>query len=232
MCFSVRRCGGDLSTATDFSDGERETKHPSHPQDPDDWPQHQTLSKTRSPGPQVGDHMVRACLSWSYCWTSSWITALNSGSCRVEAALRHWFVTGLQQEGVVPSLIASVGDSSSSLLNVLFELNPQESSADQLLRVHSQPVEMIYDAVSASSAVGSHLYRLFSHCSILVPHVWTCSCRISSWRWTAWWSSSGQAEVWIWRSWRLPRSPNWRRSRRKQLQVSLGPVLSQCIRVY
>ncbi|XP_024911459.1 vacuolar protein sorting-associated protein 13C [Cynoglossus semilaevis] len=72
---------------------------------------------------------------------------------RVEAALRHWFVTGLQQEGVVPSLIASVGDSSSSLLNVLFELNPQESSADQLLRVHSQPVEMIYDALTVNSVV-------------------------------------------------------------------------------
>uniref|UniRef100_A0A3P8UT30 Chorein N-terminal domain-containing protein n=1 Tax=Cynoglossus semilaevis TaxID=244447 RepID=A0A3P8UT30_CYNSE len=69
------------------------------------------------------------------------------------AALRHWFVTGLQQEGVVPSLIASVGDSSSSLLNVLFELNPQESSADQLLRVHSQPVEMIYDALTVNSVV-------------------------------------------------------------------------------
>lgn len=56
-------------------------------------------------------------------------------------------MTGLQQHGEVPSLIASVGDSSSSLLSVVFELNPEESTGDQLLRVHSQPVEIIYDAV-------------------------------------------------------------------------------------
>lgn len=66
----------------------------------------------------------------------------------MEAALEHWYVTGLQQQGAVPSLIASVGDDSSSLLSVVFELNPEESTADQLLRVHSQPVEIIYDAVN------------------------------------------------------------------------------------
>ncbi|XP_070692075.1 intermembrane lipid transfer protein VPS13C [Pempheris klunzingeri] len=70
---------------------------------------------------------------------------------RVEAALQHWYVTGLQQQGTVPSLIASVGDSSSSLLSVVFELNPEESAADQLLRVHSQPVEIIYDALTVNS---------------------------------------------------------------------------------
>ncbi|XP_039984071.1 vacuolar protein sorting-associated protein 13C [Xiphias gladius] len=70
---------------------------------------------------------------------------------RVEVALEHWYVTGLQQQGVVPSLIASVGDSSSSLLSVVFELNPEENTADQLLRVHSQPVEIIYDALTVNS---------------------------------------------------------------------------------
>ncbi|XP_050931802.1 LOW QUALITY PROTEIN: intermembrane lipid transfer protein VPS13C [Lates calcarifer] len=70
---------------------------------------------------------------------------------RVEAALEHWYVTGLQQQGAVPSLIASVGDDSSSLLSVVFELNPEESTADQLLRVHSQPVEIIYDALTVNS---------------------------------------------------------------------------------
>ncbi|XP_068186348.1 intermembrane lipid transfer protein VPS13C isoform X2 [Antennarius striatus] len=70
---------------------------------------------------------------------------------RVEAALQHWFVTGLQQQGAVPSLIASVGEDSSSLLSVVFEINPQESAADQLLRVHSQPVEIIYDALTVNS---------------------------------------------------------------------------------
>ncbi|XP_043958536.1 vacuolar protein sorting-associated protein 13C isoform X2 [Gambusia affinis] len=72
---------------------------------------------------------------------------------RVEVALEHWYVTGLQQRGAVPSLIASVGDSSSSLLTVVFELNPEESSGDQLLKIHSQPVEIIYDAVTVNSMV-------------------------------------------------------------------------------
>ncbi|XP_026157018.1 vacuolar protein sorting-associated protein 13C isoform X2 [Mastacembelus armatus] len=70
---------------------------------------------------------------------------------RVEVALEHWYVTGLRQHGAVPSLIASVGDSASSLLSVVFELNPEESTADQLLRVHSQPVEIIYDALTVNS---------------------------------------------------------------------------------
>uniref|UniRef100_A0A8C3A5N3 Vacuolar protein sorting 13 homolog C n=1 Tax=Cyclopterus lumpus TaxID=8103 RepID=A0A8C3A5N3_CYCLU len=70
---------------------------------------------------------------------------------RVEAALQHWFVTGLQQQGEVPSLIASVGDSSSSLLDVVFEMNPEDGGADQLLRVHSQPVEIVYDALTVNS---------------------------------------------------------------------------------
>uniref|UniRef100_A0A3Q3VQC9 Chorein N-terminal domain-containing protein n=1 Tax=Mola mola TaxID=94237 RepID=A0A3Q3VQC9_MOLML len=70
---------------------------------------------------------------------------------RVEAALQHWYVTGLQQQGAVPSLIASVGDSSSSLLSIVFELNPAETFADQLLRVHSQPIEIIYDALTMNS---------------------------------------------------------------------------------
>ncbi|KAJ8247515.1 hypothetical protein GJAV_G00247280, partial [Gymnothorax javanicus] len=70
---------------------------------------------------------------------------------KVEAKLEHWYVTGLKQQGEVPSLIASVGDSKSSLLNFLFELNPEGSNADQLLRVESQPVEIIYDALTVNS---------------------------------------------------------------------------------
>ncbi|XP_058851035.1 intermembrane lipid transfer protein VPS13C-like isoform X2 [Acipenser ruthenus] len=65
---------------------------------------------------------------------------------KVEAKLEHWYVTGLQQRGAVPSLIASVGDATSSLLHIRFETNPEGSTADQLLVVQSQPVEIIYDA--------------------------------------------------------------------------------------
>ncbi|KAJ4923386.1 hypothetical protein JOQ06_000719, partial [Pogonophryne albipinna] len=65
---------------------------------------------------------------------------------RVEAGLQKWFVTGLQQGGVVPSLMSPVSDSSSSLLTVEFEVNPESSKADQLLRVRSQSVKILYDA--------------------------------------------------------------------------------------
>ncbi|MGH0117440.1 UNVERIFIED_CONTAM: hypothetical protein FKN15_034627 [Acipenser sinensis] len=65
---------------------------------------------------------------------------------KVEAKLEHWYVTGLQQRGAVPSLITSVGDATSSLLHIRFETNPEGSTADQLLVVQSQPVEIIYDA--------------------------------------------------------------------------------------
>lgn len=68
-------------------------------------------------------------------------------SFRVEATLQNWYVTGLQQQGTVPSLIASVGEDSSSLLRVEFELNPEDSSAYQMLKLDSQPVEIIYDTV-------------------------------------------------------------------------------------
>uniref|UniRef100_A0A5F8G8B9 Vacuolar protein sorting 13 homolog C n=1 Tax=Monodelphis domestica TaxID=13616 RepID=A0A5F8G8B9_MONDO len=65
---------------------------------------------------------------------------------QVEAKLEHWYVTGLMQENMVPSLVASMGDSSSSLLKIEFETNPENSNADQTLVVQSQPVEIIYDA--------------------------------------------------------------------------------------
>ncbi|KAK5873459.1 hypothetical protein PBY51_018496 [Eleginops maclovinus] len=72
---------------------------------------------------------------------------------RVEAGLQHWFVTGLQQGGAVPSLMSSVSDSSSSLLTLEFEVNPDTSNADQLLRVRSQSVQILYDALTVNSMV-------------------------------------------------------------------------------
>lgn len=69
--------------------------------------------------------------------------------CRVEAKLEHWYITGLRQQDTVPSLVASIGDTASSLLKIEFETNPENSLADQTLTVQSQPVEVIYDAVGA-----------------------------------------------------------------------------------
>nr|XP_033776023.1 vacuolar protein sorting-associated protein 13C isoform X2 [Geotrypetes seraphini] len=65
---------------------------------------------------------------------------------KIEAKLAHWYVTGLRQQDIVPSLVASIGGTESSLLSIQFETNPEDSTVDQLLVLQSQAVEIIYDA--------------------------------------------------------------------------------------
>uniref|UniRef100_A0A2K6JWW5 Vacuolar protein sorting 13 homolog C n=1 Tax=Rhinopithecus bieti TaxID=61621 RepID=A0A2K6JWW5_RHIBE len=72
---------------------------------------------------------------------------------KVEAKLEHWYITGLRQQDIVPSLVASIGDTTSSLLKIKFETNPEDSPADQTLIVQSQPVEVIYDAKTINAVV-------------------------------------------------------------------------------
>nr|XP_051678303.1 intermembrane lipid transfer protein VPS13C isoform X2 [Oryctolagus cuniculus] len=72
---------------------------------------------------------------------------------RVEAKLEHWYITGLRQQNIIPSLVASIGDTASSLLKIEFETNPENSPADQTLIVQSQPVEVIYDAKTINAVV-------------------------------------------------------------------------------
>ncbi|RMB94467.1 hypothetical protein DUI87_29278 [Hirundo rustica rustica] len=72
---------------------------------------------------------------------------------RVEAKLENWYVTGLRQENIVPSLVASIGDSKSSLLKIEFDVNPEDSTADQSLTIESQPVEIKYDARTINAMV-------------------------------------------------------------------------------
>ncbi|ELW71324.1 Vacuolar protein sorting-associated protein 13C [Tupaia chinensis] len=72
---------------------------------------------------------------------------------KVEAKLEHWYVTGLRQQNIVPSLVASIGDTASSLLKIEFETNPENSPADQTLIIQSQPVEVIYDAKTINAVV-------------------------------------------------------------------------------
>uniref|UniRef100_A0A8C9AEJ4 Vacuolar protein sorting 13 homolog C n=1 Tax=Prolemur simus TaxID=1328070 RepID=A0A8C9AEJ4_PROSS len=72
---------------------------------------------------------------------------------KVEAKLEHWYITGLRQQDTVPSLVASIGDTASSLLKIEFETNPENSPADQTLIFESQPVEVIYDAKTINAVV-------------------------------------------------------------------------------
>ncbi|NXU49115.1 VP13C protein, partial [Turnix velox] len=72
---------------------------------------------------------------------------------KVEAKLENWYVTGLRQQKIVPSLVASIGDSKSSLLQIEFNINPEDSPADQSLTIESQPVEIKYDAKTINAMV-------------------------------------------------------------------------------
>uniref|UniRef100_A0A8C6IYR7 Chorein N-terminal domain-containing protein n=1 Tax=Melopsittacus undulatus TaxID=13146 RepID=A0A8C6IYR7_MELUD len=72
---------------------------------------------------------------------------------KVEAKLENWYVTGLRQENIVPSLVASIGDSKSSLLKIEFDVNPEDSTADQRLTIESQAVEIKYDAKTINAMV-------------------------------------------------------------------------------
>uniref|UniRef100_A0A8C3KV56 Vacuolar protein sorting 13 homolog C n=1 Tax=Chrysolophus pictus TaxID=9089 RepID=A0A8C3KV56_CHRPC len=72
---------------------------------------------------------------------------------KVEAKLENWYVTGLRQENVIPSLVASLGDSKSSLLKIEFNTNPEDNTADQSLSIESQPVEIKYDARTVNAMV-------------------------------------------------------------------------------
>uniref|UniRef100_A0A8D2LP35 Vacuolar protein sorting 13 homolog C n=1 Tax=Varanus komodoensis TaxID=61221 RepID=A0A8D2LP35_VARKO len=72
---------------------------------------------------------------------------------KIEAKLEHWYVTGLKQQNVVPSLVASIGDADSSLLTIEYETHPEDSAADQSCLVQSQPVEIIYDARTINALV-------------------------------------------------------------------------------
>ncbi|XP_075387538.1 intermembrane lipid transfer protein VPS13C isoform X2 [Tenrec ecaudatus] len=72
---------------------------------------------------------------------------------KVEAKLELWYITGLKQQNTVPSLVTSIGDAASSLLQIQFETNPEHSPADQTLVVQSQPVEVTYDAKTINAVV-------------------------------------------------------------------------------
>ncbi|XP_064373577.1 intermembrane lipid transfer protein VPS13C isoform X2 [Dromaius novaehollandiae] len=72
---------------------------------------------------------------------------------KVEAKLENWYITGLRQENIVPSLVASIGDKKSSLLKIEFNINPEDSAADQSLTIESQPVEIKYDARTINAMI-------------------------------------------------------------------------------
>lgn len=71
---------------------------------------------------------------------------------RITAELSLFEVTGLNKQRSAPTLLSSkkAATAGTPLLSLLFETNPLDESSNQRLHVQSQPLEIIYDAVSAA----------------------------------------------------------------------------------
>uniref|UniRef100_A0A8B9IXR0 Vacuolar protein sorting 13 homolog A n=1 Tax=Amazona collaria TaxID=241587 RepID=A0A8B9IXR0_9PSIT len=75
---------------------------------------------------------------------------------RFETKVTSLEVTGMSREKCTPCLLSSrtvYSDESTSLLSIMFETNPLDEKADQRLRIESQPLEIIYDAMTINSLV-------------------------------------------------------------------------------
>uniref|UniRef100_A0A803VTA7 Vacuolar protein sorting 13 homolog A n=1 Tax=Ficedula albicollis TaxID=59894 RepID=A0A803VTA7_FICAL len=75
---------------------------------------------------------------------------------RFETKITSLEVTGVSQEKCTPRLLSSrtvYSDESTSLLSIMFETNPLDEKADQRIRIESQPLEIIYDAITVNSLV-------------------------------------------------------------------------------
>ncbi|KAM3868440.1 intermembrane lipid transfer protein VPS13A [Diretmus argenteus] len=73
---------------------------------------------------------------------------------KLTAKLSLFEVTGLDSNRPAPTLLSSrkaATGTGTPLLSILFETNPLNESADQRLYVESQPLEIIYDAVTVNS---------------------------------------------------------------------------------
>ncbi|KAF2983033.1 hypothetical protein EK904_011694 [Melospiza melodia maxima] len=69
---------------------------------------------------------------------------------RFETKIASLEVTGVSQEKCTPRLLSSrtaYSDDNTSLLSIMFETNPLDEKADQRIRIESQPLEIVYDAV-------------------------------------------------------------------------------------
>uniref|UniRef100_A0A663N0U1 Vacuolar protein sorting 13 homolog A n=1 Tax=Athene cunicularia TaxID=194338 RepID=A0A663N0U1_ATHCN len=75
---------------------------------------------------------------------------------RFETKITSLEVTGMSRDKCTPCLLSSrtvYSDKSTSLLSIMFETNPLDEKADQRLRIESQPLEIVYDAVTINSLV-------------------------------------------------------------------------------
>ncbi|XP_044301886.1 vacuolar protein sorting-associated protein 13A isoform X2 [Varanus komodoensis] len=75
---------------------------------------------------------------------------------RFESSVSAFEVKGMAQRKTIPCLLSSNtvhSQHNTSLFTIMFETNPLNESANQKLRIESQPLEIIYDAMTVNSLV-------------------------------------------------------------------------------
>ncbi|TSO88122.1 Vacuolar protein sorting-associated protein 13A [Bagarius yarrelli] len=72
---------------------------------------------------------------------------------KISAQLSSFEVTGVSRNGVAPTLLSPrrAVEEDKPLLSLMFETNPLDAKADQRLHVESQPLEIIYDAMTVNN---------------------------------------------------------------------------------
>ncbi|XP_053480404.1 vacuolar protein sorting-associated protein 13A isoform X2 [Ictalurus furcatus] len=75
---------------------------------------------------------------------------------KITAQLSSFEVTGVSRNSVAPTLLSPrrVVEEDKPLLSLMFETNPLDAKADQRLHVESQPLEIIYDAMTVNNVSG------------------------------------------------------------------------------
>lgn len=120
--------------------------------------------------------MVKSVLSTG-CVSFRSVTLTHLSSLRLTAQLRLFEVTGLASDRPAPTLLSSrkaATVAGTPLLSILFETNPLDESANQRLHMESQPLEIIYDAVS-----GAGRWRMYARDNIFFRCVLCVSVQIT-----------------------------------------------------
>lgn len=108
-------------------------------------------------------------------------THFLASSLRITAELSLFEVTGLASNRPAPILLSSRKAATgveTPLLSILFETNPLDESANQRLHMESQPLEIIYDAVSGVLPSAVHAYdRDVKAKGRLISCLSACLCR-------------------------------------------------------
>lgn len=84
--------------------------------------------------------------------------------------MEQFLISGLQQGGLLPQLVQTKGSNIAStpatsptsptgmvlpgpLLDVVFEINPLDNKCDQKVHVSSQPLHVVYDALTINKVI-------------------------------------------------------------------------------